>query len=307
MTTASVDARSSGLTNAYCGRFAPSPSGPLHFGSLITALASYLQARSRGGRWLVRMEDLDTPRNQPGAAATILGQLDAFGLISDGPVLAQSTRLRAYRVALAMLADRGLSFPCGCSRQDLNESIYPGTCREGLAPGRKARAVRVRVSGETIVLHDEIQGEFRQNLAREVGDFVVRRADNIVAYHLAVVVDDAWQGITEVVRGADLLDSTPRQIHLQRLLGLPTPRYAHLPIAANAQGQKLSKQSGARAISEDRPARTLHACLEFLGQQPDPRLRHATPAEVLQWGIAHWDLAKVPRRATVVVGPDYEL
>lgn len=307
MSTASFDAPRSGKTSAYCGRFAPSPTGPLHFGSLITALASYLQARSQGGRWLVRMEDLDTPRNQPGAAAAILRQLGAFGLISDGPVLAQSTRLRAYREALAMLADRGLSFRCGCSRQDLNERIYPGTCREGLAPGRKERAVRLRVSEEAIFLHDQIQGEFRQNLAREVGDFVVRRADNIVAYHLAVVVDDAWQGVTEVVRGADLLDSTPRQIYLQRLLGLPTPRYAHLPIATNAQGQKLSKQSGARAISEDRPASTLHACLEFLGQQPDPRLRQATPAEVLQWGIAHWDLAMVPRRAAVVVGPDYGL
>lgn len=307
MSTASFDAPRSGKTSAYCGRFAPSPTGPLHFGSLITALASYLQARSQGGRWLVRMEDLDTPRNQPGAAVAILRQLGAFGLISDGPVLAQSTRLRAYREALAMLADRGLSFRCGCSRQDLNERIYPGTCREGLAPGRKARAVRLRVSEEAIFLHDQIQGEFRQNLAREVGDFVVRRADNIVAYHLAVVVDDAWQGVTEVVRGADLLDSTPRQIYLQRLLGFPTPRYAHLPIATNAQGQKLSKQSGARAISEDRPASTLHACLEFLGQQPDPRLRQATPAEVLQWGIAHWDLAMVPRRAAVVVGPDYGL
>lgn len=307
MTTASVDARRSDRISAYCGRFAPSPSGPLHFGSLITALASYLQARSQGGRWLVRMEDLDTPRNQPGAAATILRQLDAFGLNSDGPVLAQSTRLHAYGEALAMLAERGLSFPCGCSRQGLNDGVYPGTCREGLAPGRQARAVRVRVSEETIVLHDGIQGELRQNLAREFGDFVVRRADNIVAYHLAVVVDDAWQGITEVVRGADLLDSTPRQIHLQRLLGLPTPRYAHLPIAANAQGQKLSKQNGARAIAEERPARTLHACLEFLGQRPEPRLRHATPAEVLQWGIAHWDLAKVPRRATVIVRSDYGL
>jgi glutamyl-Q tRNA(Asp) synthetase len=163
------------------------------------------------------------------------------------------------------------------------------------------------VSEETIVLHDGIQGELRQNLAREFGDFVVRRADNIVAYHLAVVVDDAWQGITEVVRGADLLDSTPRQIQLQRLLGLPTPRYAHLPIAANVQGQKLSKQNGARAIAEDRPARTLHACLEFLGQRPDPRLQHATPAEVLQWGIAHWNLAEVPRRATVIVRSDYGL
>ncbi|MCG3145226.1 MAG: Glutamyl-Q tRNA(Asp) synthetase [Gammaproteobacteria bacterium] len=307
MISASLDARHPGRISVYCGRFAPSPSGPLHFGSLVTALASYLQARSRGGRWLVRMEDLDTPRNQPGAATTILRQLDSLGLRPDGAVLAQSTRLRAYREALAALAARHLTFPCGCSRQDLGEAIYPGTCRNGLAPGRQARAVRVRVSGETIVLQDEIQGEFRQHLSREVGDFVVRRADNIVAYHLAVVVDDAWQGITEVVRGADLLDSTPRQIYLQRLLGLPTPRYAHLPIAADAQGQKLSKQTGARAIAEGGPVRTLHACLEYLGQRPDPRLQRAMPSEVLEWGVAHWDLSKVPRRATIIVQPDQGL
>lgn len=307
MISASIDARQPGRSSAYCGRFAPSPSGPLHFGSLITALASYLQARSHGGRWLVRMEDLDTPRNQPGAATTILRQLDSLGLSSDGAVLVQSTRLRAYRDALAALAARHLTFPCGCSRQDLGEGIYPGTCRNGLAPGRQARAVRVRVSEEAIVLQDGIQGELRQHLAREVGDFVVRRADNIVAYHLAVVVDDAWQGITEVVRGADLLDSTPRQIYLQRLLGLPMPRYAHLPIAANAQGQKLSKQNGARAIVEGGPVRTLHACLEFLGQRPDPRLQRAMPSEVLEWGVAHWDLSKVPRRAAINVQPDQDL
>lgn len=300
MISASVDSRPSGRIGAYCGRFAPSPSGALHFGSLVAALASYLQARSLGGRWLVRMEDLDTPRNRPGAAATILRQLDGFGLGSDGAVLAQSTRLRAYHDVLAALGERHLTFPCGCSRQGPGEGIYPGTCREGLAPGRQARTVRVRVSEATIVLRDAIQGKFRQNLAREVGDFVVRRADDIVAYHLAVVVDDAWQGITDVVRGADLLASTPRQIYLQRLLGLPTPRYAHVPIATNAQGQKLSKQNGASALAEGRPARALHACLEFLGQRPDPRLQRATPPEVLAWGIAHWDLSKVPRRAAIV-------
>jgi glutamyl-Q tRNA(Asp) synthetase len=301
---ASSDARHSGRTTAYCGRFAPSPSGPLHFGSLATALASFLQARRHGGRWLVRMEDLDTPRNLPGADATILRQLDAFGLSPDSAVLNQSTRLRAYSDALAHLADRHLTFGCGCSRQDIGEGIYPGTCRGGLPPGRRARAVRVRVTDETIVFHDAVQGEFRQNLAREVGDFVVRRADNIVAYHLAVVVDDAWQGVSEIVRGADLLDSTPRQIFLQRLLGLPTPRYAHLPIAINEQGQKLSKQNGARAIAATRPAVMLRACLEFLGQQPEPQLRGATPSEVLDWGVAHWSLSRVPRCATIVVRQD---
>jgi glutamyl-Q tRNA(Asp) synthetase len=302
--TASNDARHPGKTTAYCGRFAPSPSGPLHFGSLVTALASFLQARHQGGRWLVRMEDLDTPRNLPGAAATILRQLDAFGLSADGTVLNQSTRLRAYSEALAHLAARHLTFGCACSRQDLGEGIYPGTCRGGLPPGGRARAVRVRVTDETIIFQDAIQGEFRQNLAREVGDFVVRRADNIVAYHLAVVVDDAWQGVSEIVRGADLLDSTPRQIYLQRLLGLPTPQYAHLPIVLNEQGQKLSKQNGARAIASARHAEILYTCLEFLGQRPEPQLRGATPSEVLDWGVAHWSLSRVPRCRTIAVSQD---
>jgi len=259
---------------AYRGRFAPSPTGPLHFGSLVAAVGSFLDARAHRGEWLLRMEDLDRPRCVPGAAEAILHTLQALGLQWDGPVMHQSARDPAYAAALARLDDAGQLYGCACTRREIADSalagidgpVYPGTCRGGLPPGREARAWRVRCDGAHIAFDDAIQGRIAQDLEREIGDFVLKRADGLFAYQLAVVVDDAEQGITDIVRGADLIDSTPRQIHLQGLLGLPVPRYAHLPVAVNGQGEKLSKQTLAAAVDAREPVPLLNRVLEFLGQ-----------------------------------------
>lgn len=274
----------------YIGRFAPSPTGPLHFGSLVAALASYAAARSAGGKWLLRVEDLDQSREQPGAADDILRTLDKLGLEWDGPVIYQSTRLERYRAVLDDLARRGFAYPCACTRREQEDSalaidgsrIYPGTCRRGLAPGKAARSVRVRTHGAPIGFADAVQGWLEQRVETEVGDFVLLRADGITAYQLAVVVDDLDQGITHVVRGADLLDSTARQIHLQRLLGARTPRYAHVPVAVNAAGEKLSKQTGARPLDLSDPQAELARARRFLNQAPDG-----------------WNIARVPRLRTI--------
>jgi glutamyl-Q tRNA(Asp) synthetase len=270
----------------YVGRFAPSPTGALHFGSLVAALASYLQARSAKGKWRLRLDDLDQPRTQPGAAGEILRALELLGFEWDGPVLVQSQRLERYRAVLDELARRGLAYPCSCTRKELEDSalaidgarIYPGTCRQGLAPGKAARALRLRTHAAPIGFADAIQGWVEQRVEKEVGDFVLLRADGVIAYQLAVVVDDMDQGISHVVRGADLLDSTARQIHLQRLLGARTPHYAHLPVALNAAGEKLSKQTGARPLDLAQPRAELARARRFLGQAADG-----------------WDLARVPR------------
>jgi glutamyl-Q tRNA(Asp) synthetase len=275
----------------YVGRFAPSPTGPLHFGSLVAALASYMQARAAKGKWLLRIEDLDLPREQPGAADQILRALERFGFEWDGPVLWQSARLERYRAVLEDLLRRGFAYPCGCSRKELEDSalaidgsrIYPGTCRHGLAPGKSPRAVRLRTHATPIGFDDLIQGPAQQRVEREVGDFVLKRADGVYAYQLAVVVDDLDHGVTDVVRGADLLDSTARQIHLQRILGAPTPRYAHVPVAVDTAGQKLSKQTGATPIDIADPERELARARRILGQREEG-----------------WDLSRVPRARTVV-------
>jgi glutamyl-Q tRNA(Asp) synthetase len=282
----------------YVGRFAPSPTGALHFGSLLAALASWLDARRAGGRWLVRMEDLDAPRVMPGAADAILRQLESFGLQWDGAVVHQSARLDLYQDAIARLDAR--CYPCACTRKELEDSalaidgsrIYPGTCRDGLAPGKAARATRLRTSDEAIRFTDRAQGEMSQSLEREIGDFVVRRADGQFAYQLAVVVDDAAQGVTDVVRGADLLDSTARQIYLQRLLGYPTPRYLHLPVATNAKGEKLSKQTQA----VDASAADIPGALRFLGMNPPSGL---APRELPGWASEHWDPSLIPRARSI--------
>lgn len=288
---------------AYRGRFAPSPTGPLHFGSLITAIGSLADARARGGEWLVRIEDLDRPRERPGAADDILRTLVAFGLTWDGDVLRQSDRGWAYAHALERLTRVGLAYPCGCTRAEIAGSaqrgpegpIYPGTCRAGLPEGRKARSIRLRADAPAIDFIDRVQGPRHQQVAQDVGDFVLRRADGIHAYQLAVVVDDAAQGITDVVRGADLLLSTPRQMLLQRHLGLRRPSYAHLPLAVDAQGRKLSKSLSDLPVDPDNPLPALLAAWSFLGQQtPDP-----TPADVAafwRWAPRHWRLGRVPAR-----------
>ena len=291
----------------YRGRFAPSPTGPLHFGSLVAAVGSYLEAKSRGGAWLLRMEDLDTPREQPGAADAILRTLEACGMGWDGDIMYQSRRSEAYAAALARLEAQGLVYACGCSRREIADSglgpdgalIYPGTCRNGLAPGKTPRATRVRVDHQPIELEDLVQGKRSQDLAAEVGDFVLRRADGLYAYQLAVVIDDAEQGITDVVRGADLLDSTPRQIYLQRLLGLPTLRYLHLPAAVNASGEKLSKQTLAPPVDARDPVPALAQAMDFLGQAPPAQLGRAPLAEFWHWALAHWDAQRIPRRRSL--------
>ena len=291
----------------YVGRFAPSPTGPLHFGSLVAAVASWLDARAAGGRWLVRMEDLDRPRCEAGAADAILRQLEAYGLPWDGAVLYQTQRDDAYAEALATLQAIGAVYPCACTRSQLaqaprnheGEIIYPGTCRNGLPAGAVARAWRVRVPDLNTHFHDRIQGELQQNLAHEVGDFIVKRADGLFAYQLAVVVDDAFQGISHVVRGADLLWNTPRQVYLQGLLGLPTPLYAHVPLVTNAAGQKLSKQTLAPALPETGRRAALAQALAALGHPPPADLVGAAAEDLLAWAVANWQIGNVPTRPAV--------
>jgi glutamyl-Q tRNA(Asp) synthetase len=283
----------------------PSPTGPLHFGSLIAALASCLDARTHGGEWLVRMEDVDTPRNVPGAADDILRTLAAFGFTWDGPVLYQSTRLAAYDEALEKLKSIGLAYACSCSRKEIAELatrpavdgglVYPGRCRDGLVQGQQARAWRLRVDTRAMAFDDRLQGRVVQHLESDVGDFVLRRADGLFAYQLAVAVDDHFQGISDVVRGADLLASTPRQIWLQHCLGYALPRYAHLPVATNPAGEKWSKQTLAPALPAAQAAAELIRALNFLGQNAPVDLARASVAEVWQWALAHWSFANIPR------------
>jgi glutamyl-Q tRNA(Asp) synthetase len=277
---------------AYRGRFAPSPTGRLHFGSLVAAVGSWLFARAAGGRWVVRIEDLDPPREVAGADADILATLAAFGMESDEPVVYQSRRAALYAEALARLEAEGAAYRCWCSRADLEPlgGIHPASC---IAPRDASRepAFRVRVPARTIAFDDAIQGRVTQDLAREVGDFVVRRADGWFAYQLAVVVDDAAQAITDVVRGADLVDSTPRQILLQELLDLPRVRYAHLPLALDAAGRKLSKHERAIAVEPDDPLPALRAALSFLGQR---ETTERTAAATLAAAVSTFDPARIP-------------
>jgi len=279
----------------YRGRFAPSPTGPLHAGSILAALASYLDAKANRGLWFVRMEDLDPPRESPAAATSILHTLEALALHWDDKVLYQSQRHTAYHNALAELGNRALIYACRCSRQMLADygNVYPGICRTLDVPAQVPVALRCRVSPGTISFADRVQGNFFQHLENEVGDFVIMRKEGLFAYQLAVVVDDAFQGITDVVRGIDLLDSTPRQIYLQNALGLATPRYAHIPVLVNAQGQKLGKQQYAEAVAAMRPGKVLFKALQRLQQNPEPQLEDQSPEDILAWGVSHWDIEKL--------------
>jgi len=289
----------------YRGRFAPSPTGPLHFGSLVAALASCCDARAAGGEWLVRIEDVDLPRARRGAEHAILTALERLGFTWDGPVVRQSERRRDYAAALAALRTRDLVYECACTRRELEaaplgasgERVYPGTCRDGIAAGRRERAQRawrVRVGEAAVHFCDRLQGTQAQDLGRDVGDFVIRRADGLFAYQLAVVVDDAAQGITHVVRGADLLASTPRQIFLQRLLGYPTPSYLHVPVALGRDGEKLSKQTGAPTIGAEAIGALL-AAWRFLDQS----LPHGTSIptkvdEFWRFAVGAWNPGRLP-------------
>ena len=293
----------------YQGRFAPSPTGPLHFGSLIAAVASYLEAKAQQGKWLLRMEDVDKPREMPSAADAIINGLEMFGFEWDGSIVYQSQRLEAYAEALIKLQNKGLVYPCACSRKEIADSallgidglIYPGICRNGLAAGKTARAWRIMVADHTLTFNDAIQGVVRQNLSKDIGDFVLKRADGFYAYQLAVVADDAEQGITHVLRGADLLDSTPRQMYLQQALDYPQPSYAHVPVAANSRGEKLSKQTMAQALNIEKRALELWDALDFLGQQPPAALQQANLKTLWDWAKAHWSLANIPQQRSLIV------
>lgn len=281
---------------SYIGRFAPTPSGHLHFGSLVAALASYLDARSVGGRWLLRMEDLDPPREEPGAQAAILHALESYGFEWDGAMVRQSERHDAYAQVLDRLFQQGLAYACTCSRKQLEPyaGIYPGLCRN-LGHAREGAAIRLRVPELEYHFEDRVQGPFRQHLGREVGDFIIRRRDGLYAYQLAVVLDDAWQGVTDIVRGADLLDSTPRQLYLQELLGLAQPRYLHVPLITQPDGHKLGKSYRSPPLTRDQATPLLLRALRALGQNPGTDLGNASPSELLAWGTRHWNAALIPR------------
>jgi glutamyl-Q tRNA(Asp) synthetase len=280
----------------YRGRFAPSPTGPLHFGSLVAALGSWLLARTQGGTWLIRIEDLDPPREVPGAAAEILQTLAAFGMESDEPVMYQSQRSAAYELAFEKLRAANQLFPCWCSRSDLEPfgGMHRGAC-SAAADDQRAPAWRLRVPDQMIAFEDVLLGPQQQNLRDEVGDFVIRRVEGWFAYQLAAVVDDGAQGITDIVRGADLLDSTPRQILLQRLLGLPTPAYAHLPLVLDVDGRKLSKQDRAQPVDRNDPVPALRAALRFLGLQAPDAI--SASAELLRNALRDFDLARIRKSA----------
>jgi glutamyl-Q tRNA(Asp) synthetase len=266
---------------------------------MVAAVGSYLDAKAHGGTWAVRIDDLDPPRVVPGAADSILRCLEQFGLHWDGEIIYQSKRTEAYQAALQQLRFSGLVYACSCSRKEIGEALaggtaYPGTCRHGIASGRQVRAWRIRTGPTEIAFQDLLQGRISQNLERAIGDFVLYRADHVFAYHLACAVDDYAQGVTHVVRGADLMESTPRQIFLQRLLGLPTPYYLHLPVALNAAGEKLSKQTLAAAISAARVVDVLADVLGFLQHPPPSEVCAEGALALLHWGIEHWDRKRLP-------------
>jgi glutamyl-Q tRNA(Asp) synthetase len=282
--------------STYVGRFAPSPTGPLHFGSLLAAVASYLDAKAHRGTWLVRIEDLDGPRNARGASERILRTLQAHGLDWDEPPSYQSQQVAVYADAISALAERRQLFFCCCSRRELRRcATYPGRCRNIRQPPGYPHAIRVSVPERELEFVDLIQGRFTQRIDREVGDFVVRRRDGIIAYQLAVVVDDARQGVTRVVRGADLLDNTPRQMLLAELLGYPVPAYAHLPVIVDRHGRKLSKQTRASAVEDDMASINLYVALDLLGQMPPAKLCRAPPAATIGWASENWDMTRIPR------------
>jgi len=294
------------MRNPYRGRFAPSPTGPLHFGSLLAAFGSWLTARHSGGEWRVRIEDLDPPREVAGAADAQLRTLECFGLVSDAPVLRQSTRGPRYRDALERLLASGDAFACHCSRSDL--AGMDGVHR-ACVPGASCTkpSIRLRVpDGTVIAFDDRVHGRVTQDVARDVGDFVLKRADGLWAYQLAVVVDDAAQGITDVVRGADLLDSTPRQIFLQRRLGLPTPRHAHLPLVLDANGRKLSKSMAALPVDDHDPLPGLRAAWVALGQSPMHWTRSAMPLDaVLDAAVRAFDPSRIPRTPASILAASH--
>ena len=284
----------------YCGRFAPSPTGDLHLGSLYTAAASYLDARANHGRWLVRIDDLDTPRVVLGSADRILRTLEGFGFQWDGEVVYQSSRSPAYEAALETLRRRGLTFQCSCSRAQLaDEDRYPGTCRERPLLANSPTATRLRVESGYVQFTDRIQGTFRQDVAAAVGDLVLRRRDHLFTYVLAVVVDDAQENISRIVRGADLLDNTPRQIYLQRVLGLHTPQYAHVPVLLEPDGRKLAKSARSVHLEVDSAISQLYRVFELLNLSPPMEFMTAKIPDAWRWAIRQWTNAPILRHLSL--------
>ncbi len=282
------------------GRFAPSPTGDLHFGSLVSAVGSYLEAKCAGGLWLLRIEDIDPPREIAGSATRIIDDLHRLGLYPDGPVLYQSNRLDAYQEAINRLLGKGLAYPCACSRKDLPETgIYAGTCRNGIPAGKSPRSIRFCVEPGVCAFDDLLQGLVSDSPADIGGDFIIMRADGLFAYQLAVVVDDHFQGVTQVVRGADLLDSTSRQIFLQKALGLVSPVYMHLPVAISPDGKKLSKRNRNDPVKHQEPATAVSQALHFLGQNPPPGL---SLNDLWKWALEHWNKKLIPRVRTISPG-----
>lgn len=294
----------------YIGRFAPSPTGPLHFGSLVAAVASYCEAKTYAGKWLLRLEDLDKPREVKGAATTILKQLEAFGFEWDDAILYQSQRSEFYAHALNLLKNQQLIYPCTCTRKEIADSsthagiegaVYPGTCLFQTIKQHAPIAWRIKTQNQTLCFNDAIQGKVYQNLHQDIGDFVLKRADGFFAYQLAVVADDAEQGITHIVRGADLLNSTPRQIYIQQLLEYSTPNYAHVPVACNQAGEKLSKQTLALPLHTENSAYSLFKALHFLGQTPPATLQFESLDNIWLWAKRNWELAKVPNCKSQII------
>ncbi len=291
--------------NPYVGRFAPSPTGPLHFGSLVAAAASFLQARAHNGQWLVRIENIDPPREQPGATEVILEALERYGFEWHGDIHRQSASHEAHQAALAALVEKQLAYRCSCSRSDLADaaqgdlgSIYPGTCRDLNISGEAA--IRIRTHDSPIAFNDLLQGRIEQCLATESGDFVIRRRDGLIAYHLAVVVDDELEGITEIVRGIDLLDSTPRQIWLQTLLGFRTPRYAHIPVITRSSGEKLSKATHAPGIPLENIEATLLKALRALQLSPPEKMARESLSNIWGWAFENWQIGKLLGQKAIV-------
>ncbi len=286
----------------YKGRFAPSPTGPVHFGTLVAAVGSYLQAKTNNGEWLIRIEDVDITRKVDGADADILKTLEAFGFEWHGKIIYQSEQTVHYEQALEQLISQSLIFPCLCSRKQLaksNSAIYPGTCRNRQLPEKNEHALRLLSKDIAIKFNDAVMGRQSQNIKRQCGDFVVRRRDGLFSYQLAVVVDDARQGISEIVRGADLLDSTPRQIYLQQLLKYSTPDYCHLPLAVNNSGNKISKSEGATKIDLQRKEQLLVSTLAFLGQNPAEDLAKSSINDIWSWAVEHWNVTLVPSKTHI--------
>lgn len=285
------------LNEKYIGRFAPSPTGPLHLGSLYAALASFLHARACQGQWLLRIDDLDGPREVAGASESIIDTLQSYGLHWDGPIVYQSSHLEGYQTIIEQLISEELVYPCTCSRKALSAlktHIYPGTCRH-LKHQKPPYSLRLKSTESEIRFDDELQGQQASHFAREHGDFIIKRKDSITAYQLAVVIDDHLQNISHVVRGFDLLDSTPKQIALQNILGFKSPHYCHFPIIIDQQGNKLSKQRCAQPVSAETPQKTLFLLLELLQQNPPSQLKTASVQKIISWGIEHWQSAPLKK------------